>query len=124
MVSEHGSTLGLYGQCVDHAFMLVSYVFSMLVVYMCLFHMCCVGHGDNGVAMEVLMVLLLACCHECMTGYVLLILLYCSCTLAYILLHIVHAFLVYARSHIGHVCVLSVYACLCDAIYRTCIGHS
>ena len=58
VVSERGSTLGLDGWCVGHAFMLVAYVFSMLVFYMCLFHSCCVGHGGNGVTMEVLMMLL------------------------------------------------------------------
>ena len=58
MVSEHGSTLRLDGKCVYHAFMLVAYVFSILVVYMCLLHPCCVGHGGIGVSMEGLMVLL------------------------------------------------------------------
>ena len=72
MVLEHGSTLGLDGQCVGHAFMLVAYVFSMLVVYMCCLHPCCVGHG--GVAMEVLMVLFSTCFHDCMIGYVLFML--------------------------------------------------
>ena len=33
VVSEHGSTLGLDGRCVGHAFMLVTYVFLILVVY-------------------------------------------------------------------------------------------
>ena len=51
VVSEHGSTLGVDGKCVDHAFMLVSYVFSMLVVYVCLFHFHGVGRGCNNFAM-------------------------------------------------------------------------
>ena len=97
MVLEHGSTLRMDGKCVDHAFMLVSYVFSMLVVYMCFFHPCCVSNGGSGVAMEMLMVLLSTCCHKCMIGYVFLMLMYCLCMFAYILLHIVHAFLAYAR---------------------------
>ena len=103
MVSKHHSTLGLDGWHVDHAFMLIASICSMCVVYMCLLHLCCVGHG--GVTMEVLMVLLSTCCHECMTRYARLLLMYCSCTLVYILLHIVHAFLAYARvtywSHFG-----------------------
>ena len=82
MVSEHGSTLGLDGQCVGHDFMLVAYVFSMLVVYMWVLHLCCVSHGGSGFTMEVLMVLLSTCCHECMTSYVLFTLMYCPCTLA------------------------------------------
>ena len=91
---------------------------------MCLLHLFFLGHGGGGVTMEVLMVWFSTCCHECMISYVLFMLMYCSCTLAYILVHVVYAFLVYARSHIGHACVLSVYAYLCDAICGTCIGHS
>jgi len=32
VVSEHGSPLRLDGLCVDHAFMLIAYVFLILVV--------------------------------------------------------------------------------------------
>ena len=110
--------------CVDHVFMLVSYAFSMLEVYMCFFHLRCVGCGASGVSMEGLMVLLSTCCHECMTSYVFLMLVYCSCMLAYMFLQIVYAFLVYARSYIGDDCVLSVYVFWCDVICWTCIGHS
>ena len=120
MVSENGSNLVLDGQCVDHAFMLVSYVFSMLEVHICLLYLCCVGHGGSGVTTEVLMVLLSTCCHECMTGYGLLALMYFSCMCAYIFLHIVYALLVYIRSHVGPACVLSIYAFLC-VLY---VGHA
>ena len=116
LVSEHGSTLRLDGQCVDHAFMLVAYVLSMLVIYMCLLHLFCVGHGSSGVTMEGLMVLLSTCFHECMTGYMLFLLMYSSCTLTYMLLYVVYALLVYARSHIGYACMFSMYACLCEVI--------
>jgi len=33
VASEHGSPLGLDGQCVSHRFMSVSYMFLMLVVH-------------------------------------------------------------------------------------------
>jgi len=33
VVLEHGSPLGLDGQCVGHAYMLVAYVFLMLAIY-------------------------------------------------------------------------------------------
>ena len=76
---------------------------------MFLLHLCSVGHGGSGVSMEVLMELLLTCCHEYMTSYVLLMLVYYSCTLAYILLHIGHALLAYDRviywSCFGVICV-------------------
>ena len=77
MVSEHGSTLGINGRCVGHAFILVAYVFSMVVVYMCSLHRCCVGNCGSSVTMEVLGVLLSTCCHACMPGYVLIMLVYC-----------------------------------------------
>ena len=83
---------------------------------MCLFHMCCFGHDGSGVTMKGLMVLFSTCCHESMTSYVLLMLVYCSCTLAYMLLHVMYAFFAYARSHIGHAYVLSMYAFFCDVI--------
>ena len=86
--------------------------------------MCFVFHGGNGVTMEVPMVLFSTCCHVSKTGYVSFTLMYFLCTLAYMLLHVVYALLVYTRSYIGHDCVFSVYACLCDAICGTCIGHS
>ena len=60
-------------------------MFLVCLWCMCLFHPCCVGHGGSGVAMEVLIVLLLTCYHECMASYVILMLVYCSCTIAYIL---------------------------------------
>ena len=88
----------------------------MLVVYMCFLHPCCVGHGGCGVTMEVLMVWFSTCCHKCMTNFVLFTLMYCMRTLAYMLLHVVYALLVYVRSHIGHAYVVFLYACLCDVI--------
>ena len=110
---------------------------SVLVMHFCWFHMCfsylwcmcllrpcCVGHGGDGVTMEVLMVLLSTCCHECMTSYVLFLLMYCLCMLAYMLLHVVYELLVYARPHIVHACVFSMYDFLCDVICGTCIGRS
>lgn len=48
VVSEHGSPLGLAGQCVGHAFISVAYVFSMLVVYMnCEVIVCILCHRDD-----------------------------------------------------------------------------
>ena len=97
MVSEHGSTLGLDGSCVGHAFLLVAYVFSILVVYMWLMHPRCVGHGGSGVAMEVLTMLLSTCCHDCMIGYVLFFLMYFPFMLSCMMLRVVHAFISYSR---------------------------
>ena len=115
MVSEHGSTLGLDGWCVGHAFMSISYVFS----YPCcmwLMHPCCVDNGGSGVTMEVVMVLSSIFFHECIIDCELFSLMYCSCMLSYMFLHIVHEFLVYVGSHISHAFMLSMYACLCEVI--------
>ena len=123
MLSKHGSTLGLMGGVlIMH--LCWFHVFIMLVVHICLLHPCFFGHGGSGVAMEVLIVLSSTCYHEYMIGYLLLNIMYCSCILSYVFLHIVYAFLVYDRSHIGHACVFSVYACLCDGIYGICISRS
>ena len=105
-----------------HWLFMLGYMSLMLVYGMFLLHPCCVGNG--GVLMEVLMVLLSTCHHECMTSYVWFFLMYCSCTLSYMLLHVVYAFLVYVRSHIGHACVFSMFSCLCDVICGTFIGRS
>ena len=94
--------------------LLFFYVFLTPMVYVFV-HMCCVGHAGSGVTMGIPMVLLSTCGHVCMIDYVLFMFMYGVCTLAYILLH-VYAFLVYARSPIGHVCVVSVYDFLCDVI--------
>ena len=113
---KQGLTLVPDGWCVGHVLMLVEYVFSMFLVHMCLLHPCCVGHGGSGFAMEVLMLLLSTRCHKCMIGYALLFLMYCSCMLSYMFLHIVHAFLFYARSHIVNAFMFSMYAFLCEVI--------
>ena len=91
---------------------------------MCLLHLCCVGHGGNGVTMEVLMVFLLTFFHDCMTSYLWFLFIYCLWTFTYMLLHVVYPFLFNARSHIGNSFVLSMYAFLCDAICGTWFGHS
>ena len=43
MVLEHGSPLGLDGQCVGHALMSVSYVFSMIVFYVLVAYAWCLS---------------------------------------------------------------------------------
>ena len=95
--------------------LLITYVFLILVLYVFV-HPCCVRHSGDGVAMGWLMMLLSTCGHVCMIDYVLFMFVYCAFSLAYILLHVVYALLVYARSHIGHVCVVFVYACFYDFI--------
>ena len=69
----------------------------------------CVGHGGSGVFMEVLMMLLLICCHKYMIYCVLFMFMHCACTFSYILLYVVYAYLGYARSPLGHDCVMVVH---------------
>lgn len=95
MVSDHDSTLRIDGTCVVHYFLLVPYVFLIPRFYALVasgfccpwWQMCHHGHVD-GVVVNML----------------LLMLVYCSCMLAYILLHICH------------VSVLSIYAFSRDVI--------
>jgi len=89
-------------------------VFFSYLWCICLLHPCFVGHGGSGVPMEVFMVSLSTCGNVCMTDYLFFMFVYSPCKLSYILLHVVYALLFYARSHIGHACVVSLYAFLCD----------
>ena len=91
---------------------------------MCVLHLCFVDHGCSDVSMWRLMVLLSTCCHECMTSYVFLMLVYFHARLLryYYILYMHCLFML--GLHIGHASGLSMYAFLCDFICRTWISHS
>ena len=110
MVLEHGSPLGLDGQCVGHAFMLVTYVFLILVAYGLVAYAWCCSWSHLCHHVKVYGVVVGCDCHECMS------VMHCyACQCLHVVMHALSWLrLLYMRSFYA-VCVIMMLLVCYDA---------